>query len=60
LYDENGNVTDTIYYHYDQSGLLISESDAQGQTTREYVYLNGIPVAQIDIDSQARKPGSAG
>lgn len=55
LYDTGGNVTEEIYYHYDQNGLLIGESDAQGQVRREYVYLGRMPVAQIDIDAQGQE-----
>jgi RHS repeat-associated protein len=34
-------------FHYDLEGRLISESDDQGKLTRMYIYLNGMPLAQI-------------
>ncbi|MGH8654374.1 MAG: RHS repeat-associated core domain-containing protein [Gammaproteobacteria bacterium] len=33
------------YYHYDPSGQLLAETDLQGQTLKEYLYLEGIPLA---------------
>ncbi len=36
---------ETVYYHYDADGLLICETDAGGNAIRDYVYLNGEPVA---------------
>ena len=38
------NATDT-YYHYDQSGHLMAESDAAGKVTREYFWLEDTPLA---------------
>jgi YD repeat-containing protein len=35
----------TTVFTYDSSGRLIAETDAQGNVSREYVYLNDIPVA---------------
>lgn len=37
-------------YHYDTAGNLIGESDGQGNLTRLYVYLNGVPLAEITMD----------
>ncbi len=39
--------TDIIYL-YDLSGKLIAEHDATGALIRDYVWLDGVPVAQID------------
>ncbi len=44
----DGQVT---VYHYDHSGHLIGESDGQGNLTRLYIYLNGVPLAQITVDT---------
>lgn len=38
----------TTDYHYDQAGQLIAETDAAGNTLREYVYLDGQPLALIE------------
>ncbi|MBE9537630.1 MAG: RHS repeat protein, partial [Proteobacteria bacterium] len=35
----------TMYYVYGQSGLLLAEVDDSGATHREYIYLNGQPLA---------------
>jgi hypothetical protein len=32
-------------FHYDKDGRLIAESDPGGTLWKEYVYLNGMPVA---------------
>jgi len=40
----------TTVYHYDLAGLLISETSDTGAPQKDYVYLNGMPVAQIDTD----------
>lgn len=37
----------TTYYHYDQSGQLIAETESSGTTQQEYVYLGGIPLASV-------------
>jgi YD repeat-containing protein len=34
-----------VVYHYDSSGKLISESNGQGTFQKDYIYLNGMPVA---------------
>ena len=54
VYDANNlrtkktaNSTDT-YYVYGMGGLLYGEYDSSGDLVREYVYLNGEPLAQID------------
>ncbi len=36
---------ETTYFHYDAEGLLICETDANGNALRDYVYLNGVPAA---------------
>jgi uncharacterized protein RhaS with RHS repeats len=36
------------FYHYDQTGLLLAETNSTGATLREYVYLEGLPVALIN------------
>ena len=36
---------ETTYFHYDADGLLICETDANGNALRDYVYLNGEPAA---------------
>ena len=35
----------TTHYHYDLNGLLIAETDGAGNPIRDYVYLDGEPVA---------------
>ncbi len=35
-------------FHYNQNGLLISESTSAGNIKAEYVYLNGQPLAKIE------------
>ena len=40
--------TTTTHYHYGQAGELLGESDGAGVVTREYVWLGGLPVAQVD------------
>ena len=35
-------------FHYDLQGKLIAESDAGGNITSEYVYLNGSPLAKLE------------
>ncbi len=39
---------DVTHYVYGAGGLLYGEYDAAGNVIREYVYLNGEPIAQID------------
>lgn len=41
-------LTDTIYYHYDESGQLLAEMDSQGNVLRDYVYAEGMRVARFD------------
>ena len=38
----------TTHYHYDQKGHLIAESQSNGAMIREYVWLNDMPIAQIE------------
>ncbi len=39
---------ETTVFHYDRDGRLIAESDAAGQMQREYIYLEGRPLALVD------------
>ena len=41
----------TTYYVYGAGGLLYGEYDTSGNFIREYIYLNGAPLAQIDTGS---------
>jgi len=41
----------TTVFHYDLSGQLISETFSDGRAIKDYVALNGAPVAQIDTDN---------
>ncbi len=41
----------TTHYVYGAGGLLYGEYDSSGDFIREYVYLNGEPLAQIDAGS---------
>ncbi|MCB1784579.1 MAG: RHS repeat protein, partial [Alphaproteobacteria bacterium] len=41
----------TTYYSYGPGGLLYGEYDSSGNFVREYVYLNGAPLAQVDAGS---------
>lgn len=34
-----------LYFHYDTNGLLIAESNGEGELIKEYIYLNGRPLA---------------
>jgi RHS repeat-associated protein len=38
----------TTYYQYDLNGQLLAEFDALGNTLKEYVYLDGMPLALIE------------
>jgi RHS repeat-associated protein len=38
----------TTHYHYDLSGHLIAESQSNGAVIREYVWLDDMPLAQIE------------
>ncbi len=40
----------TTNYHYDKDGRLIGESDALGNLTQLYIYLNGVPFANVKIN----------
>jgi len=40
----------TTVYHYDLNGTLLSETTETGAPLRDYVHMNGVPVAQIDTD----------
>ena len=41
----------TTIFHYDQAGQLLAETDASGQVSREYIHLNGQPLALITANS---------
>jgi RHS repeat-associated protein len=43
----------TTLYHYDLNGQLLAETDAAGALLREYVYLDGTPIAILE-------PGTGG
>lgn len=55
IYNANGQRTrkvtqqGTTVYHYDINGNLIAESTGSGTPKREYLYVDNIPIAQIDI-----------
>jgi RHS repeat-associated protein len=38
----------TTHFHYDRGGRLIGESDAAGATVREYIHLDGLPLALVE------------
>ncbi len=60
IYNDNGqrtrkiihnsdNSSQTILYHYDQNGYVISETDETGLAIRDYIWAEGMyPMAQID------------
>lgn len=39
--------SDTVYI-YDVNGTFLAEHDASGAPIRDYVWMDGLPVAQID------------
>lgn len=50
----------TTHYHYDLGGVLLAETDSNGNLIREYAYLDGVPVgmftgpnAYTDVDSSS-------
>lgn len=47
----NGAVSEKSYYYYNRSGNLISETNGQGATIREYVWIDNVPIAFIDYVS---------
>ncbi|GAB3254655.1 RHS repeat domain-containing protein [Chitinimonas naiadis] len=44
----------TTLYHYDAAGHLVAETDNEGHTRKEYIYLADTPVAVIDADQSVR------
>jgi RHS repeat-associated protein len=40
-------------YQYDQTGMLLEETDASGNAQADYIYLNGRPVAVLDPSTGA-------
>jgi RHS repeat-associated protein len=45
--------SETVLFHYDYDGNLISETDGSGSPLRDYIYLNGEPVAMKLYGDQA-------
>jgi RHS repeat-associated protein len=43
-------VSSATDYHYDEQGHLIAESQTNGAAIREYVWLNDMPLAQIEAN----------
>jgi len=43
-----------VYFHYDLNGRLLAETEAEGQTLKEYLYLEGMPLAMVAM--QTTKP----
>ncbi len=50
---------DTRHFHYDRAGRLIAESDGAGAFLAGYIYLDGLPVAQILPGSNSGAPADA-
>lgn len=44
---KTGSRSSTAAFHYDRAGNLLAESDGRGNLVREYVYLDGVPIALI-------------
>lgn len=42
------------HFVYDRQGLLIAESGSNGEVLREYLYLNGTPIAVLDNGSESQ------
>jgi YD repeat-containing protein len=53
--DDLASTTDS-HYHYDRDGRLLAESDPQGVMTKEYIHLDGLPLAVIDTGSTGSGP----
>ncbi|ORU90026.1 MAG: hypothetical protein A6F71_03420, partial [Cycloclasticus sp. symbiont of Poecilosclerida sp. M] len=57
LYNSQGQRTqkttgaNTTVYHYDLTGQLISETQADGTPIKDYLWHNGNPIAQINISA---------
>ena len=47
--EASGGSSGTRIYWYDESGNVLSESDQNGATKSNYIYLNGQRIAQIDV-----------
>lgn len=41
-------LTETVYYHYDEAGKILAESDAQGNVMSDYVFVDNMRVARYD------------
>jgi len=37
-----------VLYHYDEQGRLLEESQADGTPLRDYLWVDTLPVAQIE------------
>ncbi len=46
-----GSITATTIYQYDRGDRLLEETDGQGHAQVDYVYLNGRPVATIQLSN---------
>lgn len=44
-------ISGKTFYHYDENGNLISETDENGNTKKDYIYLNGMLVASVSPKS---------
>ena len=40
---------DVTHYHFDRDGSLLAESTSAGVVKREYIHLDGLPLAVIDV-----------
>ena len=38
----------TIFYHYDEAGQLLAETDSQGNVIRDYIYMDAMRVARYE------------
>ncbi|MBK8972595.1 MAG: hypothetical protein IPM37_15165 [Hahellaceae bacterium] len=45
-----------VHFHYDRDGLLLAETNNTGQLIREYVYLNGAPIAVMATTANTPPP----
>jgi YD repeat-containing protein len=41
--------TGEIWYHYDKAGRLVAESNSAGEVTKEYLWLDDLPLAVIQV-----------
>ncbi len=45
-----------LHFLYDQDGHLLTESTSTGAITREYIHLDGLPLAVVDVGSGGSTP----